>query len=301
MAFLPDVRAALDAGQAIVALESSVLAQGLPVPANRRALELMTAAVTSAGATPAIAAVVKGRPQFGLEGEDLERFLRREGIAKVSARDLAVSIATGADGATTVAGTLALCASAGLRTFSTGGIGGVHRDRPYDESADLVELARTKAVVVCAGAKSILDLDATLERLDTLGVLVVGYRTNEMPGFFTPSTGVPLPHRVDSADEIATIWAAQQLLGRPGALLVMQPPPAGAALTSELVDEAVALAVRDARTARVRGGALTPFLLAAVERLTGGRSLETNLSLLEANASLAAHIAVAISTTAVNG
>jgi pseudouridine-5'-phosphate glycosidase len=280
--------------RAVVALESSVLAQGLPIPANREAARRTIEAVRARGAVPATSAVVRGVPTLGLEGADLERFLARDGVRKVSARDVAQAMASGADGATTVAATLLLARLGGVRVFATGGIGGVHREPAFDESADLVELARSPIVVVCAGAKSILDLPATLERLETLGVAVVGYRTDELPGFFTTSTGLPVPARADDAAAIAAIFAAERALGRPGALLVVQAPPAEAALPRELVDGAVARALEDARRSGVRGAGVTPFLLAAVERETGGRSLAANLALLEANASLAAEIAVSL-------
>jgi len=288
----PAVADAMAARRPVVALESSVLAQGLPIPANREAATRMTEAVTRAGAVPAVSAVVRGVPAFGLEGEDLERFLRRDGVRKVSARDLAAAIVAGADGATTVAASVAMAALAGISVFATGGIGGVHRDPPFDESADLVELARSPVVVVCAGAKSILDLAATLERLETLGVPVVGYRTSRLPGFFTADSGLPLPARAESAAELAAIYRAHRSLGRPGALVVVQPPPAAFALPAELVDGAVARAVERARAAGVRGASSTPFLLAEVERETGGRSLAVNLALLESNAELAGTIAV---------
>jgi pseudouridine-5'-phosphate glycosidase len=193
-----------------------------------------------------------------------------------------------------VAATLALARLAGVAVFATGGIGGVHREPPFDESADLVELARTPMVVVCAGAKSILDLPATLERLETLGVPVIGYRTSELPGFFTVSTGLPASGRAESAGEVAALFRAHQALGRPGALLVVQPPPAEAALDGATVDGAVAGALAEARATGVRGAAVTPFLLGRVERATGGRSLGANLALLEANARLAGEIAVAL-------
>ena len=289
-----EVAGALAAGRAVVALESSVLAQGLPIPANRDAAERMERGVRAAGAVPAVAAVVRGVPTLGLEPADLERFLAREGVRKVSARDLAGAMVAGTDGATTVAATLALARVAGVAVFATGGIGGVHREPAFDESADLVELARVPLVVVCAGAKSILDLAATLERLETLGVPVIGYRTSELPGFFTAGTGLPTSGRAESAAEIAALFRAHQRLGRPGALLVVQPPPAVAALPAALVDRAVRDALADARAAGVRGAAVTPFLLAAVERATGGRSLQANLALLEQNARLAGEIAVAL-------
>ncbi len=280
-----------------VALESSVLAQGLPIPANREADRRMRAAITAQGAVAAVTAVVRGTITADLSGEDLERFLRRDGIAKVSARDLPVVCAQGRDGATTVAASLAICVARGLRVFATGGIGGVHREPSFDESADLAELARSQVVVVCAGAKSILDLRATLERLESLGVTLLGYRTDEFPGFFTAHTGLPVPARVESAAEIAQVARAAWTLGRPGAVVAVQPPPSAVALEASEVDLAVAAALAEARAAGVRGAAVTPFLLAAVERVTGGRSLLANVALLEANAGLAAEVAVALAAT----
>jgi len=294
----PTVAVARAAGRPLVALESSVLAQGLPAPANREADRRMRAAVAARGAVPAVTAVVRGVPTLGLEGEALERFLERDGVAKVSARDLPVTMAQGRDGATTVAAALVLAARGGLDVFATGGIGGVHREAPFDESADLAELARTSVVTVCAGAKSILDLPATLERLETLGVTVVGYGTDEFPGFFTARTGLPVPARVDTPAAVARILLAARALGRPGGVLVVQPPPASAALDPTLVASAVTEALATAATAGVRGPAVTPHLLAAVERATGGRSLAANLALLEANAALAAEIAVALAADA---
>lgn len=292
---LPEVADALRAGRPVVALESSVLAQGLPIPANADAARRMVDAVRGAGAVPAITAVVRGAPVAGLERPDLERFLRREGVGKVSARDLPFAMARGEDGATTVAATLVLARLAGLRVFATGGIGGVHREPAFDESADLVELAQSPVVVVCAGAKSILDLRATLERLETLGVPVVGYRTSELPGFFTASTGIALDQRAESAAEIAAIFRAHLRVGGRSALVVMQPPPAEWALDPDVIERATSAALAEARSERVRGAAVTPYLLARVERATGGRSVSTNLALLERNAELAAAVANALS------
>lgn len=290
-------RAAREAGRAIVALESSVLAQGLPIPANREADARMRAGVARSGAVAAVTAVVRGTPTVGLDGDDLERFLRRDGVLKVAARELPVAMAKGLDGATTVAATLAICTSARLDVFATGGIGGVHREPAFDESADLLELSRSSVVVVCAGAKSILDLPATLERLDSYGVTLLGYRTDEFPGFFTMSTGLKVPARVDSPAEIAAVLRHARAMGRPGAVLVVQPPPAEAALDRAVVEAAVEQALAQARDAGVRGAAVTPFLLAAVERATEGRSRVANLALLEQNATLAGEIAVALSAS----
>jgi pseudouridine-5'-phosphate glycosidase len=255
----------------------------------------MVAAVRARDVVPAITAVVRGVPSVGVEPPDLERFLARDGVRKVSARDIPAAIAQKTDGATTVAASLVLAAAAGIAVFATGGIGGVHRDAPFDESADLAELARTPLIVVCAGAKSILDLPATCERLESLGIPVVGYRTNQMPGFFTAETGIGLDTTVQDAREIGEIYSAHRALGRPQSIVVVQPPPAAYALPRIQVEKAVEQAQRDARAAGIRGAAVTPFLLAAVTRLTEGSSLTANIALLEQNAALAADIALVIS------
>ena len=288
---LPRIARALDDGEPVVALDSSVFAQGLPRPENAQAARSMVDAVERAGAVPGITAVVRGTPTVGLEPEELERFLRREGIRKVSARDLATAVATKADGATTVAASLALASAVGIQVFATGGIGGVHRDAPYDESADLAELARTPMVVVCAGAKSILDLEATWERLETLGVTVVGYRTSDLPGFFTADTGIRLDTRVDHVRDIAAIWRAHRALDRRQSVVVVQEPPEGHRLSRETVEAAVAEARAAAQRDAVRGAAVTPFLLSEVTRLTNGGSLVANVALLRENAALAGAVA----------
>jgi pseudouridylate synthase len=254
----------------------------------------MRAGVESAGATPAVIAVVRGSPTVGLTPEELDRFLRRVDILKAAARDLPTAMAKGADAATTVAGSLAICRATGLPVFATGGIGGVHREPPFDESADLIELSRSSVVVVCSGAKAILDLPATLERLETLSVTVVGFRTAELPGFFCRSSGLPLATVVDEVDKLAVVFLRQRRLGLPGALLIVQPPPADSALPRDQVDEAVRRALEEARDRRVRGAALTPFLLQRIEAATSGASLRANLGLLESNARLAGQIATAL-------
>jgi pseudouridine-5'-phosphate glycosidase len=291
---LPALHRAFQADQPVVALESSVIAQGLPAPANRECVDRMTAAVLAAGAHPAIAAVVRGVPALGLEPDELERFLAGVDVRKVSARDLPAAIAQGADGATTVAATLALAHPAGIQVFATGGIGGVHREPAFDESADLVELSRTPMLVVCAGAKAILDLAATAERLETFGVPVVGYRSWDLPGFYTAETGLRVPARAESPEEIAHMFRAHRALERPQAMLVMQAPPPELALSRVEVEEAVDRAVALARAAGVRGAAATPYLLSAVTEVTQGRSLQVNLALLEQNARLAGEIARAL-------
>jgi pseudouridine-5'-phosphate glycosidase len=299
---LPHIRRAIDSGAPVVALESSVLAQGLPVPHNADAARRMAVSIEETGALPAITAVVCGAPSLGLEGRDLERFLRRDGIRKVSSRDLASAVVDGADGATTVAGAIAIAALAGVRTLATGGIGGVHRRLPgdegaaRDESADLHEMARTPMIVVCAGAKSILDLRATWERLDSLGIPVVGVGTHEFPAFYASRSGIPLTASVENAGDAARLAATHFALGRTQSVLVVQPPPANVALDGDMVDHAVARALASAGREGVRGAAVTPYLLAAVSKETAGQSLNTNLALLEANARLAGDIAVAVTS-----
>ena len=296
---VPEVAAALAAGRPVVALESSVLAQGLPAPHNRDAAARLLDAVRAAGATPAITAVMRGIPTAGVHDDELERLLAQRSIAKVSMRDLPVVMARGGDGATTVAAALTIARLAGIAVFATGGIGGVHRTMgesgvSFDESADLLALACSPLVVVCAGAKAILDLPATLERLETLGVPVLGYRTSELPGFYTVGTGLPLAARVETPEEIAAVQGAQRRLGSAAALLVVQPPPAASALERTEVEGAVREALSRASREAVGGAALTPYLLAAVERITGGKSLGANLALLASNATLAAAVAVAL-------
>jgi pseudouridine-5'-phosphate glycosidase len=295
---LPHIRRALEAGTPVVALESSVFAQGLPIPANADAARRMLAAVESRGAVAAITAVVCGEVALGMAEPELERFLKRDGVRKASSRDLGIAVAQNADGATTVAASIAIASLAGVRVFATGGIGGVHRGggSARDESADLDELARTPMVVVCAGAKTILDLPATWERLDTLSIPVVGVGTDEFPGFFTAHTGIPLAVSVSGAAEVARIASAHFALGRTQSVLVVQPPPANVALGADVVARAVEVAMSRAVRDGVRGGAVTPYLLTEVSKETGGKSLETNLALLEANAALAADIARHLST-----
>jgi len=301
----PSVRNAIDRGSPIVALESSVLAQGLPIPENRQAAERMLRAVEERGATPAIAAISRGRPTLGLAGDDLKRFLCRDGVRKVSSRDLGVAMAKRNDGATTVAATLVLARMAKVQVFATGGIGGIHRRtqleierRPQvrDESADLIELSRSRVVVVCAGAKSILDLAATWERLETLGVPVLGYQTGELPGFFTAETGIALSVRCETVAEIASVARHHWEVGNDQSVLVVQAPPAKHAMSGSEVERAISEALSEAERKGIEGAATTPFLLEAVSRLTSRRSLEANLALLESNAMLAADIASSLAT-----
>jgi pseudouridylate synthase len=255
----------------------------------------MSTAVQGAGAIPAITAVVNGQPAAGLSPDELNVILAGTGVDKVSARDLGVTMARSGYGATTVAAALVLCHVAGIRVFATGGIGGVHFT-PFDESADLIELARTPAIVVCAGAKSILNIPSTVERLETLGISVIGYRTDEFPGFHYASTGMPVPARLDDVKQIVAAYRAQRDLGHPAATLVVQQPPADAALGREETEFAIIQALEAAGRAGIRGSATTPWVLSELARTTEGRSIRVNLALLEANARLAAELAVELAT-----
>ncbi|MEP6690570.1 MAG: pseudouridine-5'-phosphate glycosidase [Gemmatimonadaceae bacterium] len=291
---LPEILAALRSRRAVVALESAVFAHGLPIPANREGAWRMLNAVRARGVVPAITGVVRGRPAVGLEDDELDWFLGREGVLKLSSRDLAAAVVKKADGATTVASTMVLAHHVGIEVFATGGIGGVHREPAFDESADLIELARSPMIVVCAGAKSILDLEATMERLETLGVPVVGFRTNQLPGFFCSDTGLPVPTRLDTVEEVVQLYLMHRRLGGHGAILVAVPPPRETALPAAQIQRVVEEGLVKAKAEGIRGGAVTPFLLAQMEMATGGMTLGANLALLENNAAVAADIANAL-------
>lgn len=275
----------------MVALESTVIAHGLPWPENLDLGRCMEATVSAGGATPATIAVLGGRARIGLTDEELRHVARSPGVAKVSRRDLAAIVARGGDGATTVATTMLLAHRAGIEVMATGGIGGVHRGDAPDVSADLPELARTPLVVVCSGAKAILDLPATLEWLETHGVPVLGFGTGELPAFYSRSSGLPLPTRVDSAAEVAAVVRAARGLGLASAVLVAVPCPAEAAVPAETIEAAIEAASQDAAREGIRGAELTPFLLARVAERTGGASRAANLALLVRNAEVAAAIA----------
>jgi pseudouridine-5'-phosphate glycosidase len=290
----PEVVSALAAHRPVVALESTVLAHGLPRPRNLEVGRAMEQAVADGGAVPATVGVVAGVPRVGMGAAELERLAMADGVLKLSTRDLAVPVARGTDGATTVAATMWLAARAGVQLFATGGIGGVHRGEARDVSADLTELGRTPMLVVCAGAKSVLDLPATREALETAGVLVVGWGTDELPAFYSARSGIPVDVRVEDARQAAALWRAHRDLGLPGALLLCVPPPAGEALDADEVEGAIADALDGARREGIRGKEVTPYLLRAVAAATGGRSLEANVALLLNNARVAASVAVAL-------
>ncbi|MCP3756662.1 pseudouridine-5'-phosphate glycosidase [Streptomyces sp. TBY4] len=289
-----EVREALDRRQPVVALESTILAHGLPRPRNLEVGLELEELVRAEGAVPATVAVIDGVAYAGLDKARLERIAGGDGVRKLGHRDLAPALATGATGATTVSATAFLAARAGLRVFATGGLGGVHRDwtRSQDESADLPLLARTRITVVCAGVKSILDVPATLQRLETLGVTVLGYGTDRFPGFYLADSGEPVDWTVHRPEEVADVMAAQDLLGgAESALLVANPVAREQQLDPELHDRVLAEALSECRERGITGQAVTPFLLGFLVRATGGASLEANLAAVRGNVRLGARIA----------
>jgi pseudouridine-5'-phosphate glycosidase len=288
------VRRALDAGGAVVALESTIIAHGLPRPRNLEVARDLEDAVRAAGAVPATIAVLGGEAHVGLDEDGLRRIATAD-MAKLSVRDLPLAAARGADGATTVAATAHLAAQAGIRVFATGGLGGVHRDarESWDESADLLALAGTPITVVAAGVKSILDVGATLERLETLGVSVVGWQTDRFPGFYLTDGGFDLDWSVQRAGEVAAAMAAADELGVDGALVVANPVAPAAQLDPAEHERVLAAGLELAREQGVTGKAVTPFLLDHLHRATDGRSLEVNIAIARGNASVAGAIAAA--------
>jgi pseudouridylate synthase len=290
-----EVRDALDAGRPVVALESTLIAHGLPWPTNLETANAAERAVREAGAVPATIAVWNGSPTVGLSVNQLTELAQMSGVLKASRRDLAAAVAGEFTAATTVAATMFLAHQAGIRVFATGGVGGVHRDaeKTFDVSADLVELARTPVLVVCAGAKSILDLPRTLEMLETVGVPVIGYRTDNFPAFYVRDSGLPVSSRVNTPAEAARSFSVHARMGGGGAILA-QPVNTEFALASDEIDKAVSQAEAEAKSQGIRGGALTPFLLARLAELTEGRSLKANQALIVANARLAAEVASAL-------
>jgi pseudouridine-5'-phosphate glycosidase len=290
----PEVTRTLAVGGPVVALESTVITHGLPYPENLQLAQNMERTVRKQGVTPATVAVMNGKIYIGLNTSQLKRLAQGKDTRKVSVRDFAPAITQKATGGTTVAGTLVAASTAGLRVFATGGIGGVHRQSPYDISADLTQLARTQMVVICAGAKAILDLPATLEVLETLGVPVLGYQTDEFPAFYSRRSGLSVSVRVDTPQEIADIARTHWQLGASSALLIANPPPVDEALPLEAVESAIQQALNEVQTHGLRGQGVTPFLLRRVSELTEGESLRANLALLLNNARLAAQIALAL-------
>jgi pseudouridine-5'-phosphate glycosidase len=293
-----DVKAALADSRPVVALESTLIAHGLPWPVNLATAHEAHVAVREEGAVPAVAAILGGVPRLGIEDDALEQIASSGAFLKATRRDLPMVMARALDAATTVSATLFLARSSGIRVMATGGLGGVHRGaaKSFDISADLDELARADGtLLVCSGAKSILDLPATLESLETLGVAVVGYRTSQWPAFTTVSSGLPLEWAAESVDDVARLVRAHRALALPGALVLAQPVAESLAIEHSEMQRIVDQANAEAQARGIGGKALTPFLLDAVREATAGRSLEANKALAVSNARLAAQVAVALS------
>lgn len=294
----PVVKAALQNGQPLVALESTIISHGMPYPKNVATALQVEAAVRESGAVPATIAVIGGQLRAGLSESEIE-YLGKKGtaVSKVSRRDLPVLVAREGDGATTVAATMIIAALAGIRVFATGGIGGVHRgaERTMDISADLQELARTNVAVVCAGAKSILDLRLTLEYLETMGVPVLGFQTDELPAFYTRTSGLLVDYRMESPAEVAQVLHTKLQLGLRGGAVIANPIPEAFAMPREEMERVIGQAIEEAGQQGVTGKALTPFLLSRIEQLTRGDSLQANIELVLNNARLAGAVSVALS------
>ena len=291
-----DVRRALDAGSAVVALESTIITHGMPHPQNVTTAQAVEAVVRANGAVPATIAIIGGRIKVGLTADELAWLGTATDVLKVSRADLPYAVASGRHGSTTVAATMICAHLAGIPVFATGGIGGVHRgvEETLDISADLDELASTPVAVVCAGAKAILDLPRTLEYLETRGVPVVGYGTDRLPAFWSRDSDLPVPIRLDTPQEVADLIRAKERLGLKGGVLVANPIPADDEIPFAEMRRVVDAALASARAAGVTGKAVTPFLLSHLNAVTGGRSLTSNIALVKNNAALAARIAAAL-------
>jgi len=287
----PEIIKAQQLNQPIVALESAVITHGLPRPYNLELACDLEAIIRGENVTPATVGLIDGRIHVGLSQAELQRLASEPKTRKISRRDFGIAIAAKECGGTTVAGTLIAARTAGLHVFATGGIGGVHRNSTFDISADLEELSRSPLVVVCAGAKAILDLPATLEVLETRGVPVIGYQTDEFPAFYSLSSGLPVTARADTPAQVASIARAQWETGILAAVLVVIPPPAEFAIPADEVEESIRQALAEAEQKKIHGAAVTPFLLGRVSELSGGVSLKANLALLKNNARLASQIA----------
>lgn len=286
-----EVSTALKNGEPVVALESTVISHGLPYPENLELARDMETIIRKENAIPATIAVIQGVIHVGLEPSHLELIARGENLRKISSRDFAGAITQKASGGTTVAGTTLIAEEVGIHIFATGGIGGVHRNAPFDISADLTQLSRSPVVVVCAGAKAILDLPATLERLETLGIPVIGYQTNEFPAFYSKESGLPVSVEVQIPEEVAKLVKTHWSIGIQSAILVVTPPPEEVAIPNQRIEKAIQQALSEAKSQHVSGQAVTPFLLKRVSEITQGDSLKANLGLLKNNAYVAAQIA----------
>jgi len=287
----PEVQAALSENRPVVALESTIISHGMPYPQNVQTALMVEQAIRDAGATPATIAIIGGRLKAGLTPEEIEYLGKKgRGVAKASRRDMPVLVARKQDGATTVTTTMIIAAMAGIKVFATGGIGGVHRgaETTMDISADLEELAKTPVMVICAGAKSILDLGLTLEYLETKGVPVIGYGTEELPAFYTRHSGFKVDYRIDTPEELADAWRAKLEMGLQGGMLVTNPIPEEYSMDPDIINAAIDQALQEAAAQGIRGKEITPFLLARIKDITGGSSLASNIQLVLNNARLAA-------------
>ena len=291
-----EVKEAIDNKKPVVALESTIISHGMPYPQNVEMASRVEKIIRDHGAIPATTAIIKGKLKVGLSKEEIDLLGQSKAVAKVSRRDIPYIVASGDHGATTVASTMILAELAGIKVFATGGIGGVHRDatETFDISADLDELARTNVAVVCAGAKSILDLGLTLEYLETKGVPVLGYQTKELPAFYTRKSGFEVDYQMNTPEEIATLLQIKWELGLDGGVVIANPIPLEAEMDAEAISGAILQALSEAEKAGIKGKAATPFLLAKVKELTGGSSLDANIKLVYNNATLASKIAVAL-------
>jgi pseudouridine-5'-phosphate glycosidase len=294
----PEVREALAAQEAVVALESTIISHGMPYPKNVETALNVEKIVRDSGAVPATIAILNGRLKVGLTESEIEYLGKAENVIKTSRRDIPFIVSKKLNGATTVASTMIIAAMAGIRVFATGGIGGVHRgaQQSFDISADLQELAHTNVAVVCAGAKSILDIGLTLEYLETNGVPVVGYQTDELPAFYTRKSGFKVDYRVDSAKELAAALKAKWALGLNGGIIVANPVPAEFEMDYNTITKAIDEAVAAADVAGIKGKESTPYLLAKVKELTGGNSLDANIHLVYNNARVAGELAVELAS-----
>jgi len=292
-----EVKSAIKNHQPVVALESTIISHGMPYPKNVETALNVVKIIRDHGAVPATIAILNGRLKVGLSRDEIEMLGKAGDVVKASRRDIPFIIAKGLNGATTVASTMILADLAGIRVFATGGVGGVHRgaETSFDISADLIELAQTNVAVICAGAKSILDIGLTLEYLETHGVPVVGYQTDELPAFYTSKSGFPVDYRVDSPQELALAIKAKWDLNLQGGLIVANPIPAAFEMDPNVINQAIAEAIRQQFAAGVKGKESTPFLLAKVKELTGGDSLDSNIQLVYNNAKVGAQLAVALS------
>lgn len=288
---LPEVADALVSGTAVVALESTVITHGLEYPLNVETAQKMEAAIREQGAVPATIAIIDGTPMIGLSNDQLDFIAQEKDTRKCSRRDIPIALGLGETAGTTVAGTMIFAQAAGIRVFATGGIGGVHRGTPFDVSADLEELGRTPVAVVCSGAKSILDLPLTLEVLESKGVPILGYKTDQLPEFYALGSGLPIDARVDSPEEVASIMKAADAMNARHGILVTVPVPEDVAMDPQMAEEAIVQATAEAQG--IHGRYVTPFMLARVAELTSNVSKRANTALLANNASVAASIAIA--------